>query len=104
MSISVVLSWMAPTHLSDGNPIPPGELVTYNIYRGNRSDGSDLILLNVSPITALTYIDATAALDRVYYYVARAVRTSIGVESAKSNTAVADSHPTSSPSSLMTNL
>lgn len=66
------LSWSAS--------ITPG--VTYNVYRSTVK-GGPYAVLNASPITGLTYRDATAVSGTTYFYVATSVQGS--QESVKSN-------------------
>ena len=74
-----IVSWNAVTTDMGGNPITG---VTYNVYRGIQSTGSDLVKLNSSPITLLTYTDTTVTATGVYYFSASAV-TSTGLEGNK---------------------
>ena len=74
-----ILTWDAVTKDVSGNTITG---VTYNVYRGIQSSGSDLVKLNGSSITVLTYTDNTITATGVYYFSASAV-SSTGVEGAK---------------------
>jgi len=59
---SAVLAWDAPT----------GTITGYNLYRSTTS-GVFTTKLNATPITALTYTDATVVAGTTYFYVVRAV-------------------------------
>ena len=96
---SSTLTWQAPTTLVDGSSVPAGEVLTYNIYRGNRSDGADAVVINTSPINGLTYVDGTVQAGKIYYYTATAVRLAQS-ESQKSNVALLNLLPTKPPTTL----
>ena len=97
---SSTLTWQAPTTLVDGSPVPVGETLTYNIYRGTRSDGADAAIINTSPINALTYVDGTVQAGKIYYYTATAVRL-LESESRKSNVALLNLLNTNPPTNLV---
>jgi fibronectin type 3 domain-containing protein len=66
----VVLTWGAsPSSATSG----------YNVYRSNTS-GSGYTKISSTPVSGLTYTDATVASAHTYYYVMTAV-DSIGDES-----------------------
>jgi len=70
---SVSLAWAASTSLN---------VIGYNVYRGIAS-GGPFTKLSSSPVTSLSYVDATVVSGETYYYVTTAVDSS-GNESAYS--------------------
>ncbi len=60
---SASLTWAAST--STG-------VVGYNVYQRTSSGGSD-VLLNSTPVSALTFVDSTVQGGKTYYYVVKAV-------------------------------
>ncbi len=62
-------------------------VVGYNVYRGTQS-GGPYALLSAGSVTAEEFVDSTVASGLTYFYVVTAV-SSVGVESAFSNEAVA---------------
>jgi hypothetical protein len=60
----------------------------YNVYRASQP-GGPYIRLNTLPIRAMVYIDTTAIVGEIYFYVATAVADN-GQESAYSDEATAD--------------
>jgi len=60
-------------------------ILSYNIYRGNKSDGSDAVRINVAPISAPTYVDTSITPDQVYYYAVTAFDPSTGTEGARTS-------------------
>ena len=42
--------------------------VTYNVYRGLRSDGSDGVKLNAAPVMATSYLDTDIEPATTFYY------------------------------------
>jgi hypothetical protein len=71
----VGLSWNAPAS-------SPDPVAGYNIYRS--SDSATFVLLNTSPVTALSYIDNTVGSGASYTYEVKSVDSS-GVESIPSD-------------------
>jgi len=70
---SAALSWTASTSTVSG----------YNVYRGT-VNGGPYTLINLSPVTGLSYTDTAVQSGLTYYYVTAAVDGS-GVQSAYSN-------------------
>lgn len=75
-----IASWDAVTTNSSGAPISG---VTYNLYRGSQSNGSDLAKI-AGPLSALTFTDTTISASTQYYYAVSAITTG-GIEGAKSS-------------------
>lgn len=90
-TINNTLSWIQPTQNSDGSPVVPGELTANTVYRGTKSDGSDLVLAIVLTPAMTSYIDASIAAGKWCYAVSATgsfTVTGSGVvakEGAKSN-------------------
>lgn len=76
---TVALSWVASTTTT---------VVSYNVYRSTGNCNS-LAKINPSPITTLSYTDATVANTTIYCYAATAV-DSTGLESSMSTTVTAN--------------
>lgn len=74
---SAVLTWAA-------SPTPAAG---YDIYRST-VDGGPYVLLNSSPVTALTYTDTTAQSGQTYFYVTTTVDNN-GMQSGYSNQVLA---------------
>ena len=78
VSHSVTLNWVASTST---------DLQGYNLYRADVAGGA-YMKLNVSPILATNYVDASVASGRIYYYAATAIGSN-NSESEHSNQATA---------------
>jgi len=74
-----VLSWRASN---------PGvlHLAGYNIFRGTASGAEDAAPINPNPVNNTTFTDTNVEVDKTYYYVVKAVTSSLpAIESKPSN-------------------
>jgi len=69
---SVILSWVAPTGLEDGESLQ--EVAGYNLYRRSPDEVYALTPLNHEPITTLACRDKGVAVDQDYFYTLRSIR------------------------------
>jgi len=69
---SVILSWVEPTGLADGESLQ--EVVGYNLYRRGPGEVYPLTPLNHEPITTLACRDRGVEVDQDYFYTLRSVR------------------------------
>lgn len=70
------LTWVAST--STG-------VIRYNVYQGSTS-GGPYILLNPTPVSAVTYDDSTVQASQTYYYVVKAVGSDGSLSAASNET------------------
>ena len=80
---SAVVSFVAPTTQADGTPLPPGTILTYNVYQGTASGTEVKVATGLvgSPITINTGLTSGTTF---YWYV---TVTDSGGESLPSNEA-----------------
>lgn len=64
------LSWDKVVQYTDDSPVETNLVVKYNIYRANKVDLSDLVLI-ASNLTNNFYIDASVTNRASYYYVCK---------------------------------
>ena len=79
------LSWIPPTTYTDGTPLPPIEIVSYNVYYGRTSGGPYTSRVNI-PGTATSAI-VNFVVGGTWYFVVTAV-DSAGLESSYSDEGV----------------
>lgn len=72
----VSLTWVAST--STG-------VIGYNVYQGSAA-GGPYILLNPTPVSAITYDDSTVQASQTYYYVVKAVGSDGSLSTASNET------------------
>lgn len=82
---SVTINWLPPTQNADGSALT--DLAGWNIYRGHKADGSDLVAFSgFGNIGAVSYVDATVTPGATWCYALTALNKA-KVESDKSNVA-----------------
>jgi len=80
----VTLSWTPPTLLANGNPLPTGSVITYNVFRGSTPGGEGLTPINPVPVSTAGYKDIKVIGGATYYYYVEAINTLDGVTSPPS--------------------
>lgn len=81
------VKWEVVTGLTDGSPIPAGDIVTYQLYT-KKSDGSNIVKSG-SPISALSGI-VTFIAEGQYFYGVSAIRKTISGEIVESSISWSD--------------
>lgn len=76
------LTWDPVTQSTNGTPLTG---VTYNVWRGTKPDGTDLVKINAAAVSPNSYADSTVTLTGVYYFAVSAVS---GVQESGKSTLV----------------
>jgi len=58
----VNLTWKAPTTDANGNTLPAGTVLTYNVWRANSAAGP-FTQINSAPVTTAAYLDPAAGIS-----------------------------------------
>lgn len=70
----IALTWVAPTTDANGNALPAGTVLTYDVWRATASAGP-FTQINSSPVSGTSYLDPASGLaaNTTYFYEVTAI-------------------------------